>query len=203
MGGRFGRFGYSLLIDSGVDDAMAAMRETVQTVQPSKTGRSDTPRRGGGGRSGGRVAGLAPEGGSPGERPLGGLVWAPAAMAPHSAPYGPKGAAPAQDPQEALAAGLAQLGEVLGQAGRICSELAQIRLAVTRERAVMVPVPEPQRRALLSASNVAARLGCTTSTVRRWRRAKMMPPAIVIGGVVRWEESAIEHWVAERKELPR
>lgn len=127
----------------------------------------------------------------------------PAATAPHGAPYGPTGAVPAAAPHEPLAAGLARLGEVLTEAGRICSNLAEIRLAAAPIPSVMSVVSERQSRTLLSASNVATRVGCTTSTVRRWRRAKLMPPAIVIGGVVRWEEDAIDRWVAERKEQPR
>ena len=57
-----------------------------------------------------------------------------------------------------------------------------------------------KRRELLSAKDIADRIGCDAKTIRRWRREGSLPNAIVIGGIVRWEAGDIEDWLQRRKE---
>lgn len=52
---------------------------------------------------------------------------------------------------------------------------------------------------LLSVADVAERVAVSTDTVRRWRRNKVLPPAIEVAGIVRWRVEVIEKWIAERE----
>ena len=55
---------------------------------------------------------------------------------------------------------------------------------------------ESQRPAtLLTISQVAAALNCSTKTVYRLADAGKMPPACRIGDLVRWNSEAIEAWI--------
>ena len=93
------------------------------------------------------------------------------------------------------AALFARLAEVHAEAAQIYRELAEIQLAAPPERALMDPV-EPVR--LLTARDVAERLRVDAKTVRRWRESGRLPPAIEIGGVVRWRTQDIDAWIEEQ-----
>jgi excisionase family DNA binding protein len=51
---------------------------------------------------------------------------------------------------------------------------------------------------LLRAGEVAELLGVSESTVHNWRYKRTGPPAIKVGGAVRWPESAIEAWIKQQ-----
>ena len=50
---------------------------------------------------------------------------------------------------------------------------------------------------LLTISQVAAALNCSTKTVYRLADAGKMPPACRIGDLVRWSSEAIDAWIAK------
>ena len=78
------------------------------------------------------------------------------------------------------------------------NESGNSELAGLRDRGQMdnyVPGTKPE--ILLSARDVAARLGVDPKTVRRWREAKKLPPAIDVAGVLRWRSDVIESWLRE------
>jgi excisionase family DNA binding protein len=78
---------------------------------------------------------------------------------------------------------------------RALAEGHENQLAVAPERAVMAPVKRPP---LLSVRDVAEILGVDARTVRRWREERKLPPALTVGGIVRWERADIEAWIAAR-----
>lgn len=52
---------------------------------------------------------------------------------------------------------------------------------------------------LLTKANLAKRLSVSMSTITRWHRQGVLPPAIKLGRrAVRWRESAIDSWLQER-----
>lgn len=57
-----------------------------------------------------------------------------------------------------------------------------------------------QAPSLRSSRWLAQRLGLSVTTVERLRAAGSpdLPPAIVIGRSIRYDESAVEHWLQER-----
>jgi excisionase family DNA binding protein len=51
---------------------------------------------------------------------------------------------------------------------------------------------------LLTAREVAARLGVSTETVLRWTRARKLPGFRMPGGALRYLDEELEAWLAER-----
>ena len=51
---------------------------------------------------------------------------------------------------------------------------------------------------LMSANDVAERVGVAPHTVRRWRSAGKLPPAIQIEGIVRWRPEVIQQWLEDQ-----
>jgi len=49
---------------------------------------------------------------------------------------------------------------------------------------------------LLSADDLAKQLSCSPRHVRRLSDRGAMPTPVRLGGLVRWERSAIERWIA-------
>ena len=54
---------------------------------------------------------------------------------------------------------------------------------------------------LLSIADIARILGIGERSVRRWRSEGALPPAIEIGGLLRWRREVVEVWIAEREGL--
>ena len=117
-------------------------------------------------------------------------------------------------PDAPIARRLAELAATLRKAGQIAESLsrdAQIHLADARDQSVMDDVAEDTRPApgergvpaipnLLTVSDLARLLRLDERTVRRRRREGSIPPAIDIGGSLRWRPSEIEAWLDERRE---
>jgi len=92
---------------------------------------------------------------------------------------------------------LARLADLLAEAAQIIRELAEVPLAVARERALMSSMGSQEIPArLLTAEDLAARMQVDARTVRRWRKAGKIPAGIEIAGVVRWRPEEIERWLA-------
>jgi excisionase family DNA binding protein len=51
---------------------------------------------------------------------------------------------------------------------------------------------------LLTARELAEWIGVSTETVLRWTRARKLPAVRLPGGALRYRESDIEAWVAQR-----
>lgn len=64
-----------------------------------------------------------------------------------------------------------------------------VRVETTTEKATA------QRR-FLTVADVAALLAVDAKTVRRWRDEGRTPPAVSVGGVVRWRPEVVEEWLA-------
>ena len=100
------------------------------------------------------------------------------------------------DALRSAAGGLAEAARLLDEA----EEFAGIPLAAWPRQAVMDgSVPSSRPKPLLSARGVAERLGVDPKTVRRWREAGKLPPAIDVAGVLRWRPEEIEAWLRERE----
>ena len=112
----------------------------------------------------------------------------------------------------------ARLAELYGALAEEHARLAregQVQLAVRGERALMSlvsaaptePVPAAQLEPpdsreferLLSVGDLARRLGVDPKTIRRWRRDRVLPEALVVGGVVRWRPVVIDGWIRDRE----
>jgi len=112
------------------------------------------------------------------------------------APLPPRSAAPlpagsALDAQVKLA----RLADLFAEASGIVRELSEVQLANAPERALMSSVNATAPK-LLTARDVAARVGVDERTVRRWRREGKMPRGIELGeSVVRWTSESIEAWI--------
>lgn len=52
---------------------------------------------------------------------------------------------------------------------------------------------------LLTAKQIAARLGVSLSTVRRWTREEVLPPPVRLGRLVRWSPETFEAWLVRFK----
>ena len=105
----------------------------------------------------------------------------------------------------------AHLANLSGLAEQL-SEHVQNQLAAGPERALMSGVDQsnappsskhPVAADLLTVRDIAQLLGVSPGTIRRWRREGKLPPAVEIGGVVRWRADAIGAWIADREERPR
>ena len=51
----------------------------------------------------------------------------------------------------------------------------------------------------MTRNDAAKYLGVAVKTVRRWRDEGQLPPAIQLGGVIRWRPEAIESWLREQE----
>ena len=102
-----------------------------------------------------------------------------------------------------------QASNLLAELSELVVEIGRNQLAVSPERAVMALSPNETAAPmkpfsnLLSANDVAAILSVDAHTIRRWRTEGKLPPAIVVGGVVRWRSDAIERWVETQTEASR
>jgi len=70
-----------------------------------------------------------------------------------------------------------------------------------RERALQLRervVPAPNERRFLRARDVAELIGVNARTIRRWRSEGILPPALEIEGIVRWDRRAVDAWLAAR-----
>lgn len=56
---------------------------------------------------------------------------------------------------------------------------------------------EKEIERLLKVDEVAERLSVSRRTVYRFRDSGFMPPAIKLGGAVRWRERDIQEWIAD------
>ena len=53
------------------------------------------------------------------------------------------------------------------------------------------------RRRMLTAGEIAELLNCGTRTVWRWADSDILPPAVRIGRLVRWDAATIERWIED------
>lgn len=60
----------------------------------------------------------------------------------------------------------------------------------------MASDPDPATPVLLSVGNVAGLLNCSKQHVRRLADAGRMPRPMKLGGLVRWNRTEIEKWIA-------
>lgn len=58
------------------------------------------------------------------------------------------------------------------------------------------PAPEPE---LLDVRQIAALIGCSTSTVWRWCAADSFPKPVRIGGVTRWRRREVLDFIGTRE----
>ena len=121
---------------------------------------------------------------------------------PHSAAHAPVGAATPS---------LQRLADIFAEASEILGELASnqdIQLEQPRIEGLMNPVhsapeqPSPGTTLdLLSIADMAGIMGVGDRTIRRWRSEGKLPPAIEIGGLLRWRREVVEAWIAAREGL--
>ena len=105
------------------------------------------------------------------------------------------------------AAAYRRVGELLNELADAFEDLAheaEIQLdeqgGLERVSGSVEATLETQRKApLLAATDIAKRLSVDPKTVRRWRTQGELPPAIEIGGVVRWHDDDIEDWMRTRR----
>ena len=128
----------------------------------------------------------------------------------HSATQAPTAGDSEADVHVKFALANARAGALFDQLGAVFRDISNLqnRLAAGGNRALMSTSPDAngaaptmtKKTTLLNAKAVANRIGCDAKTVQRWRSAGELPPAIVIGGIVRWEAEDIETWLRSRKE---
>ncbi len=56
---------------------------------------------------------------------------------------------------------------------------------------------------LLTLDELAVMLQKTPAAVRRMRERGQLPPAVVLGRSLRWDEADVLRWLEDRKEVPR
>ena len=106
------------------------------------------------------------------------------------------------DPDERVHAHFARLAGAYAELGRVYADLAEdrdIQLAGSPAPRLMVDVDaatEPSAP-LLAVAGLARLLDVTEKTVRRWRDEGRLPPAVEVGGVVRWRPEDVDRWLAE------
>lgn len=104
----------------------------------------------------------------------------------------------------AFAAHFRHLAELHGEIAATCAALAQevgIQLATGGDLSVMGamasgPHVDADPAALLSVQDLAGLLQVDARTVRRWRTDGKLPPAIELGGVIRWQPGVVQDWLA-------
>jgi len=120
------------------------------------------------------------------------------------------------DVDERVRRRVGRLATVLRQAAQIIESLGEdlqdVLAAAARQRD-MSDVPEAKEqheeervdranespKALLGVPELADLFEVKESTVRRWRRSGKLPPAVQIGGVLRWRQETIDAWLEERE----
>ena len=139
-------------------------------------------------------------------RPLAnvGSIAPKSAPARHGATVGALDDAGELDPHERVSAAHARLAELHAEIAGIHQELAQVELAAGASLALMVRVPEASKtRQLLTVNGLAELLQVDAKTIRAWRERGQLPPAVKIGGVIRWDADDIDRWIGEQREAER
>ena len=78
-------------------------------------------------------------------------------------------------------------------------EMAEIHAQMAEDH-----VDDPAEHALMdvdpmmSVTDLSELFNVAPRTVRRWRSEQKLPPALTIGGVVRWRRQDVFDWIAER-----
>ena len=124
---------------------------------------------------------------------------------------------PEQGVRERFRRRFARLGALHAQMAQICRDLAEdpeIQLAGMAEQSVHATPPEgagmdleadeaataTQPGRLLDVAGLAEVLCVAPRTVRRWRGSGKLPPAIDVGGLLRWRREDVDRWLEERRE---
>ncbi len=87
------------------------------------------------------------------------------------------------------------------------TELANALLAISSKTSVMGEMtpsdellpPQGQPMTMLTVPRLAELLAVDPRTIRRWRSAGHLPPALSVGGVIRWRAEVIDQWIADRE----
>ncbi len=87
------------------------------------------------------------------------------------------------------------------------TELAKTLLAISHKASVMGEMtpsdellpPQGQPMTMLTVPRLAELLAVDPRTIRRWRSAGHLPPALSVGGVIRWRAEVIDQWIADRE----
>ncbi len=117
-----------------------------------------------------------------------------------------RGLVPGRDSASHRSRHLVRLAELCTEAAEILGSLADIQLDESRHPRLMdgvgsssgsVAATSAPRR-LLTARDVAALLQVDAKTVRRWREEGKLPPAVELGGVVRWLAEDLAVWLKEQ-----
>ena len=92
-------------------------------------------------------------------------------------------------------------GVVRDLAGEVGDSLAKVPVQsdVMAVHATHPAITEKSTRSLISVRQVAALVGVSPTTVRRWRRQGKLPEGIELGGVVRWRPEVINAWLEEQE----
>ena len=90
---------------------------------------------------------------------------------------------------------IADLLEQLAEEHRELAGILQNQLDARPDPRLMSSV-EARPNPLLSAREVAVKLGLSERTIRRHRQKGILPPAIEVGGTYRWRAEDIEAWIA-------
>ena len=98
-----------------------------------------------------------------------------------------------------LGDGSTQRSILLGLLSLIDAAISQIRLDESPSRRHMEGVKtlntSPE---FLTVSDVGELLLVSQKTVRRWREEGKLPPALQIGGIIRWRSSEFSDWIEEQ-----
>lgn len=117
---------------------------------------------------------------------------ATSAISAHTAPQGQSGPLPVRSAADAEVK-LARLSDLFTEAAGILRDLTEVPVDVPRETRLSVDVP----KRLLSARDIAAKIGVNERTIRRWRRQGKMPAGVEFAGaIVRWRHEEIDAWIA-------
>lgn len=55
---------------------------------------------------------------------------------------------------------------------------------------------------LMTIDEVSELLAIPVATLRRWRFQRSGPPAIKVGGHLRWDRDDLERWVVAQRDMP-
>ncbi len=128
-------------------------------------------------------------------------TWPTPAKGAHGLAVGAS-AGPELDHHERVSAAHARLAELHSEIAGIHHELAQVELAAGAETRLMERVPESSKtRQLLTVNGLAELLQVDAKTIRAWRERRQLPPAVKIGGVIRWDAADIDRWLSEKREV--
>ena len=118
-----------------------------------------------------------------------------------------RGLVPGRDSAYHPSHDLVRLAELCAEAAEILGRLADIQLDESRRSRLMTGVDgstgsvaaTSAPRRLLTARDVAVLLQVDAKTVRRWREEGKLPPAVELGGVVRWLAEDLAVWLKEQR----